>query len=70
MVYIFSDGFKDQFGGPKEKKFMSSRFKELLVSISELDCNQQEKSIDEVFNNWKGSNEQIDDVCVMGVRIT
>ena len=70
MVYIFSDGFKDQFGGPKEKKFMSSRFKELLVSVSAIDCDQQKKSIDDVFNNWKGSNGQIDDVCIMGVRIT
>ena len=70
MVYIFSDGFKDQFGGPKEKKFMTSRFKKLLIFSSELKCVDQKNYILKEFNNWKGDNEQIDDVCVMGVRIT
>jgi serine phosphatase RsbU (regulator of sigma subunit)/Tfp pilus assembly protein PilF len=70
MVYVFSDGFKDQFGGPKEKKFMTSRFKKLLITASELNCNDQKNYIAKEFNNWKGEIEQIDDVCVMGVRIT
>ena len=70
MVYVFSDGFKDQFGGPKEKKFMTSRFKKLLVFSSELKCVDQKDYILKEFNNWKGDNEQIDDVCIMGVRIT
>ncbi len=70
MIYIFSDGFKDQFGGPKEKKFMTSRFKKLLIEASELNCDDQKNYLDMEFKSWKGENEQIDDVCVMGVRIT
>ena len=69
MIYIFSDGFKDQFGGPKEKKYMTSRFKELLIKASELNCADQMDFIGKEFDSWKGEVEQIDDVCVMGVRI-
>ncbi|MDG2343280.1 MAG: SpoIIE family protein phosphatase, partial [Flavobacteriales bacterium] len=70
MIYIFSDGFKDQFGGPKEKKYMTSRFKELLITISELNCADQMNYLVKEFDSWKGEVEQIDDVCVMGVRVT
>lgn len=68
-IYLFSDGYVDQFGGPKNKKFKSKAFKELLVSIQNLDMESQRNKIDIAFENWKGSEEQIDDVCVIGVRI-
>lgn len=67
-IYIFSDGFVDQFGGVKGKKFKSSAFKELLLSIQEKNMQEQKQVIDQVFENWKGKLEQVDDVCVIGVR--
>jgi len=68
-IYIFSDGYVDQFGGPKGKKYKSKAFKELLVSIQNRNMEDQKIIINESFDNWKGSTEQIDDVCVIGVRI-
>ena len=70
MIYIFSDGYQDQFGGEKNKKYMLSRLKKLLVRISKEDENQQLNFIKNEFISWKGDNEQIDDVCLMGLRIT
>ena len=70
MLYIYSDGFADQFGGERGKKYMSGKFKKFLLSISEMKTEQQDKLIKEEFTKWLGKNEQIDDVCVMGVRIT
>lgn len=69
MVYTLTDGFPDQFGGPKGKKFMSKQSKELLLSISTLPVNAQKLKLDEAFDNWKGNKEQVDDVCVIGIRI-
>jgi tetratricopeptide (TPR) repeat protein len=68
-LYIFSDGYVDQFGGEKGKKFKSKSFKELLLSIQDETMSEQKKIIDGTFINWKGNLEQIDDVCVIGVRI-
>ncbi len=68
-IYIFSDGMADQFGGPKGKKFMSSNFKKLLLSIQGQDMEQQGASISKAFEDWRGSNPQLDDVCVIGVRV-
>ncbi len=68
-IYIFSDGYVDQFGGEKGKKFKTVAFRELLLSIQEKDMDVQKNLISEVFENWKGSLEQIDDVCIIGVRI-
>lgn len=67
--YIFSDGYIDQFGGEKGKKFKSKNFKTLLLSIKDKDMDEQQKLIHETFEKWKGSLEQLDDVCVIGVRI-
>lgn len=67
--YMFSDGFPDQFGGEKGKKFKTANFKRLLVSVQELEMEEQRKKINEVFEEWRGSIEQIDDVCVIGVRV-
>jgi serine phosphatase RsbU (regulator of sigma subunit)/Tfp pilus assembly protein PilF len=68
-IYIFSDGYVDQFGGEKGKKFKSRAFRELLLSIQDNAMEEQKTIIDETFNSWKGDLEQIDDVCVIGVRI-
>ena len=67
--YFFSDGFVDQFGGPKGKKFKSRAFKKLLTEISSFDMEVQGNRINQTFNAWKGELEQIDDVCVIGVKI-
>ena len=68
-LYTFSDGFADQFGGEKGKKFKKINFKKLLLSIEEKSMQEQSQIIQETFNKWKGNLEQIDDVCVMGVRV-
>jgi serine phosphatase RsbU (regulator of sigma subunit)/Tfp pilus assembly protein PilF len=68
-LYIFSDGYVDQFGGEKGKKFKSKAFRELLLSIQDKSMEDQKIIIDETFETWKGSLEQIDDVCVIGVRV-
>lgn len=67
--YIFSDGYADQFGGNRGKKFKASNFKNLLISIQNETMIRQHEIIDEAFENWKGELEQLDDVCVIGVRV-
>jgi len=69
MIYLYSDGYQDQFGGLKDKKFMSLKFKNLLKKISNNTSHEQYSILQKEFNIWKGSREQIDDVCVMGIRI-
>ena len=69
-VYLFSDGYHDQFGGQKGKKYMKGRFKKFILSVQNQDMQTQLASFEKEFNSWKGVREQIDDVCVMGVRIT
>ena len=59
----------DQFGGPKGKKFMYKQLKELLVSIASMPMNEQKEKLQSSLNNWKGDLEQVDDVCIIGVRI-
>jgi two-component system, sensor histidine kinase LadS len=68
-VYLFTDGFADQFGGPKGKKFMCKQLKELILSIQSLTLPEQHRILQETFQNWRGQNEQIDDICIIGVRI-
>ena len=68
-IYIFSDGYVDQFGGPKGKKFKARAFRELLLSIQEKSMTEQNVIIDKTFETWKGDLEQIDDVCVIGVKV-
>ena len=67
-IYVFTDGFADQFGGPKGKKFMYKPFKELLLSIQNKTMEEQKIVLEQHFENWRGSLEQVDDVCVIGVR--
>lgn len=69
MLYLSSDGYADQFGGPKDKKFLTKRFKKLLAEIFALEVAEQKEVLQTRFLDWKGDREQIDDVCVMGVRV-
>lgn len=68
-IYIFTDGYQDQFGGDKGKKFKASQLKEILLKNQHKSMSEQKIIIDDAFEKWKGSLEQIDDVCVIGVRI-
>jgi serine phosphatase RsbU (regulator of sigma subunit) len=68
-IYIFSDGYVDQFGGEKGKKFKAKAFRELLLSIQDQSMDDQKIIIDSAFENWRGNLEQIDDVCVIGVKV-
>ncbi|MCC7331917.1 MAG: tetratricopeptide repeat protein [Flavobacteriales bacterium] len=68
-IYIFTDGFADQFGGNNGKKFMYKQFKELLLSNSHLEMNEQKEKLNQSFIEWQGKQEQVDDICVIGVRV-
>jgi serine phosphatase RsbU (regulator of sigma subunit) len=69
MIYLFSDGYIDQFGGPKGKKFMRKRFKELLQSIHKMDVTTQKQHLDNTILEWMGEEEQLDDILVIGIRV-
>ena len=70
IFYVFSDGFADQFGGPKGKKFKYKPFKQLLLSIYNKPMQEQREILDQAIEDWKGDEyEQIDDICVIGVRV-
>lgn len=68
-IYLFTDGFVDQFGGTKGKKYKYSRFKNFLININELSFNDQKNSLDFELIEWMGDNEQIDDICVLGLKL-
>jgi serine phosphatase RsbU (regulator of sigma subunit) len=68
MVYIFSDGYADQFGGPKGKKLMYRRFRELLLEVSTHEPDRQRSLLQEAFGKWRGGHEQVDDILVIGMR--
>lgn len=76
IIYIFTDGYQDQFGGENldndktgGKKFKASRLKELLLRINDKSMEAQKNILIETFENWKGDIEQIDDVCIIGIRV-
>jgi len=69
MIYTFSDGYADQFGGTKGKKFKYLQFGELLVTINEKMISEQRNILEQTFDSWKGDLQQVDDVCVIGVRV-
>lgn len=69
VLYIFSDGFADQFGGEKGKKYLYKRFKQYLLSIHSLPMNQQVELLEKEILKWRGEIEQIDDHIVIGIRI-
>lgn len=67
--YLFTDGLADQFGGPKGKKFKYKQFEELLISNNDKSMQEQANIIDKAFEDWKNDLEQVDDVCVIGIKI-
>lgn len=69
QLYLFSDGFNDQFGGPKNKKIMPRRFKDILLENHQLPMKLQQFKLETFFEEWKGSNDQVDDILVMGIKI-
>ncbi len=69
VVYLTSDGFPDQFGGPDGKKFMTKNMKQFLKEIMHLPVDEQQRLVNDKINDWKGSYEQVDDLLVIGVRV-
>jgi serine phosphatase RsbU (regulator of sigma subunit) len=69
VIYLCSDGYADQFGGPDGKKLKYKKLKEILLENTDLAMDEQRTILDNFFEEWKGNYEQVDDVCVIGVRI-
>ncbi len=69
LIYIASDGYQDQFGGEKNKKFTSRAFRDLLVSMADKPIDKQKQILNGTIETWKGAYAQTDDICVMGIRI-
>ena len=67
-LYIFSDGYIDQFGGPENKKFMVKKFRKLLLEIQGNDLKKQKEILERTLIDWQGNNQQIDDIIVFGIR--
>jgi serine phosphatase RsbU (regulator of sigma subunit) len=68
-LYLYTDGFADQFGGPKGKKFKYKTLNELLLFNYNKTLLEQKEILEERFKDWRGDIEQVDDVCVIGIRI-
>ena len=68
-IYLFSDGYIDQFGEATDKKFMRARFHKLLLSIQKLDMEEQRKALNDTLKEWKGNLDQTDDILVVGIKI-
>lgn len=69
LIFVFSDGFADQFGGPDDRKFRYRPFKEFLVNINHLNLAKQKNLLKQRFYRWKGNREQIDDILIMGIKM-
>jgi len=69
LIYLLTDGYADQFGGEKGKKFKFKNLKELILKVSSQSMSEQKDNIDKAFETWKGNLEQVDDVCIIGVKI-
>ncbi|MBI2269579.1 MAG: SpoIIE family protein phosphatase [Bacteroidetes bacterium] len=68
-LYMFSDGYADQFGGEKGKKFMVKNLQKSILSTVHLYMAEQQYELLNIFKNWQGTNEQLDDVCLIGIRM-
>jgi serine phosphatase RsbU (regulator of sigma subunit)/tetratricopeptide (TPR) repeat protein len=69
MMYMFSDGYADQFGGPNNKKFLSKNFRQLIYKVRLDSMEEQRVQINKALESWKGTNEQIDDITILGLKI-
>ncbi|HKK59491.1 MAG TPA: SpoIIE family protein phosphatase [Salinivirga sp.] len=69
IIYMFSDGYQDQFGGPEGRKFLAKNFRKLLLEVHELPLEQQRKEIDITIKNWMKDEEQVDDILVVGLKL-
>jgi len=69
IIYIFSDGFVDQIGGPKKRKFMSRNLQDLLLKIHQKPMDVQEQILNKTFEDWKGDYIQLDDILVIGIKL-
>jgi serine phosphatase RsbU (regulator of sigma subunit) len=69
LIYIFTDGYADQFGGEKGKKFKYKSLQQLLLGIHNLSMEEQHRLLDKTIEEWRGALEQVDDILVIGVRI-
>ncbi|MEO6883611.1 MAG: two-component regulator propeller domain-containing protein [Bacteroidia bacterium] len=69
MIYLFSDGYADQFGGPEGKKFKVNRFKEIITEISNLSMDEQKNILSKTIEQWRGNLEQVDDMLIIGFRV-
>jgi serine phosphatase RsbU (regulator of sigma subunit) len=69
IIYLHSDGYQDQYGGPENKKFMTKRYRDLLLTISKQPMQRQREMLLKEHRNWKGDHDQTDDICVMAVRV-
>jgi tetratricopeptide (TPR) repeat protein len=69
VIYLLTDGYADQFGGPKGKKYKYKQLKEILLKVHSLPPQKQKEELSLSFNTWKGSLEQVDDVTLMGIRL-
>jgi serine phosphatase RsbU (regulator of sigma subunit) len=67
-LYFYTDGYPDQFGGPKGKKFKYKQLNELLLEVSSLPSTKQKDILENTFLEWKKETEQIDDVCIVGIQ--
>ena len=68
LLYLFSDGYADQFGGPENKKFMYRRLRHILLTISKYPLADQQRILDETITSWMEGHDQIDDMMILGVR--
>ncbi len=68
-IYLFSDGFTDQFGGPNNKKIGTKQLRELLISYTNMPLLRQKQKLSDFFDSWKGSQEQVDDILIIGIRV-
>jgi serine phosphatase RsbU (regulator of sigma subunit) len=68
-IYLFSDGYVDQFGGPEGARFMTARFNDMLLRHQHLDMAGQMEVLERAFLDWKGGGQQVDDICVLGLEV-
>jgi len=68
-LYLYTDGFADQFGGPRGKKFLYKKMNQYIASIADLSFNEQKQKLENTFNEWKGNLEQVDDVLLIGIKL-